>query len=181
MALTVVYASATGHVVGALARTGPAAASAAPPDPAALVGRALPLRVALGAGRTAVLPLHAGELASAFVDEQPAVFADPLAFGVDLSADGRPKPVLPRLAAWTGGGLALAPDGLTVTVPLAPVRAARIVALVSGGQDTHVLAGEIPPGRDRVTLPLALAEDGTHGVLVLVTGWAGRLEKARVA
>ncbi|MFD0654406.1 hypothetical protein ACFQ2Y_43910 [Streptomyces malaysiensis subsp. malaysiensis] len=41
MALSVVYAVDTGHVVGALALTG----ADAPADVAALVGRALPLRV----------------------------------------------------------------------------------------------------------------------------------------
>ncbi|MEU3449855.1 hypothetical protein AB0H29_21935 [Streptomyces thermolilacinus] len=177
MALTVVYTADTRHVVGALAVTGPAA----PTDVARLVGRALPLRVPLGGGRTAVLPLNARELAVTAVDDEPAVLTDPLAYGVELTADGRAKPALPRLAVWTGGGITLARDGLTVTVPVAPARPAPVVALVSDDQDTtRVLAGEIPAQRDRVKLPLALEPGGTHGVLVLVSGWAGRLEKVTV-
>lgn len=175
MALTVVYAADTGHVVGAVALTG----ADAPADAAGLVGRALPLRVLLGGGRTATLPLNAGELAVATVDDEPAVFADPLAFGVELTPEGRPKPTLLRLAAWSDG-VALAPDGLTVTVRVAAARPTRVVALVSDDQDTRVLAGEIPAQQNRVTLPLTLDPGGTHGVLVLVVGWAGRLEKAGV-
>ncbi|GGQ08587.1 hypothetical protein [Streptomyces roseolilacinus] len=175
MALTVVYAADTGHVVGALALTG----AAAPVDAAALVGRALPLRVALGGGRTAILPLNAGELAVATVDEEPEVLTDPLAFAVELTAEGAPRPALLRLAEW-GGGVALAADGLTVTVRVAAARPARVVALVSDDQDTRVLAGEIPAQQDRVKLPVTLAPGSTHGVLVLVAGWAGRLEKAGV-
>ncbi|MER7829948.1 hypothetical protein AB0N23_19610 [Streptomyces sp. NPDC052644] len=176
MALTVLYTAATGHVVGALALTG----AAAPADPARLVGRALPLRVALGAGRTAVLPLNARDLAATAVDDEPALLTDPLAFGVELSADGRPGPAPARLAVWTGGGVRLAADGLTVTVPVAPTRPAPVVALVSDDQHTHVLAGEIPAEGDRVKLPLAVEPGGTHGVLTLVAGWAGRLERVTV-
>ncbi|AQW48321.1 hypothetical protein ACIQPP_49555 [Streptomyces violaceusniger] len=53
LALSVVYLADTGHVVGALALTG--AGAGAPPDAAALVGPALPMRVLLGGGRTATL------------------------------------------------------------------------------------------------------------------------------
>ncbi|URM88808.1 hypothetical protein LUW75_00855 [Streptomyces sp. MRC013] len=174
MALTVVYAAGTGHVVGALALTG----AEAPADAAALVGRALPLRVPLGGGRTAVLPLGAGELAVAAVDEEPAALADPLAFGVGLTAEGAPRPALLRLAEWSGDGVALAADGLTVAVRVAAARPARVVALVADDRDTRVLAGELPAGQDRVKLPVALDAGGAYGVLVLVEGWAGRLERA---
>ncbi|MFJ8691745.1 hypothetical protein [Streptomyces roseolilacinus] len=176
MALAVVYAAGTGHVVGALALTG----VAAPADAAALVGRALPLRVPLGGGRTATLPLNAGGLAVAAVDEEPEVLTDPLAFAVELTAEGTPGPALLRLAEWGGDGVALAADGLTVTVRVAATRPARVVALVSDDQDTRVLAGEIPAQQDRVKLPVTLVPGSTHGVLVLVAGWAGRLEKAAV-
>lgn len=179
MALTVVYAADTGHVVGALALTG--TATGAPPDVAALVGRELPLRVSLGGGRTATLPLNARELAVAAVDDEPDALTDPLAFGVELTAEGKPKPTLLRLPAWTdSGSIALAADGLTVTVGVPVARPAKVVALVSDDQDTHVLAGEVPAQQTRVKLPLTLTPGGTHGVLVLVAGWAGRLEKEGV-
>ncbi|MET7762846.1 hypothetical protein [Streptomyces sp. NPDC005336] len=175
MALSVVYAVDTGHVVGALALTG----ASAPADVAALLGRALPLRVSLGGGRVATLPLSARELAVAAVDDEPAALAEPLAFGVEVTPEGKPKPALVRLASWTDG-IALAKDGLTVTVKVAAARPTPVVALVSDEQDTHVLAGEIPAQQTQVKLPVTLVGGSVHGVLVLVTGWAGHLEKAGV-
>ncbi|MFI6638404.1 hypothetical protein [Streptomyces sp. NPDC050504] len=186
MGLSVVYAADTGHVVGALALTGalgPAVAgpAAAPPDPAAFVGRALPLRVSLDNGEVAALPLGVRELAAAAVDDEPAALAEPLAFGVELSPDGRPKPALVRLASWTGG-ISLAADGLVVKVQVASGRPVRVTALVSDDEDTHVLAGEIPAGQLEVKLPLTLApgRENGHGVLVLAAGWAGRLQKVKL-
>ncbi|MFH9399249.1 hypothetical protein ACH4JS_05605 [Streptomyces sp. NPDC017638] len=177
MALTVVYTAGTGHVVGALALTG----AGAPADVAALVGRALPMRVCVDQGRVATLPLNAGNLAVAVVDDEPAALVDPLAFGVELNPEGRPGPTLTRLATWTGGaGVALTPNGLTITVQVAPARPAKVVALVSADQDTHVLAGELPAQQTRVTLPVSLDAGGKHGVLVLAAGWAGLLEEANV-
>ncbi|MDW6066222.1 hypothetical protein SAZ11_61175 [Streptomyces sp. FXJ1.4098] len=175
MALSVVYAVDTGHVVGALALTG----AGAPPDVAALVGRALPLRVSLGAGRIATLPLSARDLAVASVDDEPAALTAPLDFGVEVTSDGKPKPALVRLASWTDG-IALTEDGLTVTVKVAVARPTPVLALVSDEQDTHVLAGEIPAQQAQVNLPVTLVKGSVHGVLVLAAGWAGHLEKAAV-
>ncbi|MFJ1747489.1 hypothetical protein ACIOJD_14745 [Streptomyces sp. NPDC088116] len=177
MALSVVYAADTGHVVGALALTG----ASTLPDVASLVGPALPLRVSLGAGRTATLPLNARELAVAAADDEPGALADPLAYAVELTAEAppRPKPTLLRLATWKDG-LALATDGLAITLPFARNSLIKVVALVSDEQDTHVLAGEIPAGETTVKLPVTLAAASEHGVLVLAGGWAGRLEKAKV-
>ncbi|ADI03610.1 hypothetical protein SBI_00489 [Streptomyces bingchenggensis BCW-1] len=175
MALSVVYAVDTGHVVGALALTG----AGAPPDVAALVGRALPLRVSLGTGRIATLPLSARDLAVASVDDEPAALAVPLDFGVEVTSDGKPKPALVRLASWTDG-IALTEDGLTVTVKVAVARPTPVLALVSDEQDTHVLAGEIPAQQTQAKLPVTLVKGSVHGVLVLATGWAGHLEKAAV-
>ncbi|AQW55430.1 hypothetical protein ACIQPP_06280 [Streptomyces violaceusniger] len=175
MALSVVYAVDTGHVVGALALTG----AAAPDEVAALVGRALPLRVSLDGGRVAALPLSARDLAVAAVDDEPAALAEPLAFGVEMTPEGKPKPALVRLASWTGG-IAPATDGLTVTVKVAVARPTPVVALVSDEQDTHVLAGEIPAQQTQVRLPVTLLADSVHGVLVLAAGWAGHLGKVRV-
>lgn len=178
MALSVVYAVDTDHVLGALALTG---ASAAPADAAALVGPALPLRVSLGAGRAATLPVDARDLAVAAVDDEPGALGEPLAFGIERASDGssEPKPKLLRLPSWTDG-LQLTANDLTVTLPLPATTTARVVALVSDDQATHVLAGEIPAERNEVKLPVSLAGDTAYGVLVLVSGWAGRLEKMEV-
>ncbi|MFD7710044.1 hypothetical protein ACFV6E_24735 [Streptomyces sp. NPDC059785] len=181
MALSVVYAVDTDHVLGALTLTG----ASAPTTAAALVGPALPLRVSLGTGRTATLPVDARELAVAPVDDEPGALGEPLAYAIErgTSDDGtqaKPKPRLLHLPSWTGG-LDLTTDDLTVTVPLPTTTTARVVALISDDQATHVLAGEIPADRNTVKLPVSLAGDTTYGVLVLVSGWAGRLEKAAVA
>ncbi|GGZ40008.1 hypothetical protein GCM10010387_37970 [Streptomyces inusitatus] len=172
MSLTAVYVADTGHVVGALTLTG----AAAPTDVAELVGPALPVRVSLGAGRTVSLSLPDRRLAAVAADDEPGVLADPLAFGVD-APDGRPRPTLLRLAAWSEG-LALAADGLTVTLPLAVNRVTPVLALISDGEDTHVLTGEIPDRQSAVTLPVTLEAGSRHGLLVLVAGWAGRLTGA---
>lgn len=180
MTLFVVYTPETGHVVGAIDSIG--APALAPPgpsgtvDPGPLVGAALPLRVSLGAGEPAVVSLPARELAAHAPDDEPAVLTDPLAFGVEQVGNGRPpKPALERLRTWSGG-LVLTSVGLTVTIP-APdqVNVTHVVAFVSQGQDTRMVSGDIRAGDTTVMLPVAV-EDGVHGVLVLVTGWAGRLE-----
>ncbi|MFF8958582.1 hypothetical protein [Streptomyces sp. NPDC014894] len=175
MTLSAVYVADTGHVVGALSLTG----ADAPADVAALVGGALPVRVSLGGGRTVTLSLPARRLAVLAADDEPGVLADPLAHGVDRPAEGAPRPALLRLASWSEG-VSLAGDGLTVTLPLAVNRAAPVVALISDGQDTRLLAGEIPEGAAGVTLPVTLPPGSEHGVLVLVTGWAGRLLRTAV-
>lgn len=171
MGLSVVYVSETGHVVGALGLTGGSAAA----DVASLVGASLPMRVELDAGEIAVLPLKDKTLGVAAADDEPGVFADPLAFGAELVEDQPPKPTLVRLAAWSDG-LTLDGQGLTIEVPVAGnASATKVNALVSEGQDTLVLAGVIPAGAKKITLPVTVSA-GRHGVLVLVAGWAGRLE-----
>ncbi|WP_050800209.1 hypothetical protein [Streptomyces himastatinicus] len=182
MALTVVYAADTGHVVGALALTGASTGvgSGAPPEVADLVGSALPLRVSLGDGRMATLPLSARELAVASVDDEPAALAEPLAFGVEVTTDGKPKPALVRLASWPDN-IALATDGLTLTVKVAVARPdARGRPGVPTSKNTHVLAGEIPAQQTQVTLPVTLVAGSEHGVLVLAAGWAGQLRTEKV-
>lgn len=180
MALFVVYAPETGHVVGAVNSIG--APALAPPgpsgtvDPGPLVGAALPLRVSLGAGELAVVSLPARELAAHAPDDEPAVLADPLAFGVEQVDNGQPpKPALVRLRTWSGG-LAFTPVGLSVMIPTPDqVNVTHVVAFVAEGQDTRMISGDIKAGDTKVVLPIAV-EDGAHGVLVLVTGWAGRLK-----
>jgi hypothetical protein len=181
MTLFVVYAPETGHVVGAVNSIG--APALAPPgpsgtvDPGPLVGAALPLRVCLGAGEPAVVSLPARELAAHAPDDEPAVLADPLAFGVEQVGDGRPpKPALVRLRTWSGG-LEFAPGGLSVEIPTPDkVKVTHVVAFVAAGRDTRIASGDIEAGDTEVVLRIEDVEDGTHGVLVLVTGWAGRLE-----
>ncbi|MGY0063952.1 hypothetical protein ACWY4P_47120 [Streptomyces sp. LZ34] len=175
MTLHVVYAVGTGHVVGALAQTG----ADAPADAAALVGRALPLRVSLGDGRIAILPVSAEKLDVAAVDDEPAALADPLAFGVEVTSEGKPKPALVRLATWSDG-VVLAKDGITITVQVPANRTTPVIALISDEQDTHVLAGEIPAQQTQVKLPVTLTAGSEHGVLVLAAGWAGHLGMEKV-
>lgn len=174
MALSVVYVHDTGHVVGALALTG----ASAPADVASLVGRALPFRVPLGRGRTVTLGLDAKELRVATVDDEPGVFAEPLAFGVELVED-KPKPTLLRLKEWKEGPK-LSTTGLSVTVKDASARPTPVLALVSDEQDTLVLAAPIPANDKTVNLEVKLPKDSSHGVLALVSGWAGRLEALKV-
>ncbi|MGB3441550.1 MAG: hypothetical protein WBA97_22610 [Actinophytocola sp.] len=175
MTLSVVYALDTGHVVGAVAVTG----DAEPGTVGVLVGPALPLRVVLEDGETAVLSLRDRQLAAHAADEEPGVFADPLVFGVEqvenTNSGVTAKPALLRLPP-----LSTPPEfnaiGLHVTVPQAVgTQATKVLALVSLGAETRALTGAIEPGETSVTLPVAV-DDGPHGVLVLVAGWAGRLE-----
>ena len=175
MTLSVVYVPDTGHVVGALGVTGELAPDKVEP----LVGPALPLRVSLGDEGTAVLSLRARQLAALAADDESGVFADPMGFGVEQveNADQTltPKPALVRLAAWDDA-LTLDDDGLVVQVRTADnVNVTPVVALVSDGAETLVLSASIAVGDTKVILPVTV-DNGPHGVLVLVAGWAGRLE-----
>lgn len=175
MTQSVVYVPDTGHVVGALGLTGPRAVA----DIGALVGPALPLRVLLGGGETAVLSLRDRQLAALAADDEPGVFADPLAFGVEqvTGADQTvtAKPALLRLAPWFTQ-LEFDGTGLVIRVPVADgTQDTPVLALVSAGEETVLLAGAIARGQTSLTLPVTV-DSGPHGVLVLVAGWAGRLE-----
>lgn len=170
MTLYVVYMPDTGNVLGAVNALG-----AVPPadekDVSALVGKALPLRVSLDGGALATLTVPARRLAFHTPDDDPGVLTAPLTFGVDQVPDQKPKPALlplPPLPAPT-----LTAGGLTVTV--ANNNQDRpVVAFVSDGPDTIPLAGVITAGTNEVTLTVSV-DSGAHAVLVLVTGWAGRL------
>lgn len=175
MTLSVVYVPDTGHVVGALGVTG----EQAQPDVATLVGPALPLRVPLGDGVTAEVLVRARDLAALAADDEPEVFTDPLVFGVEqVAGTGStvvPKPTLLRLRPWSDQ-LVFNGTGLVVTVPLADgTKDTPVVALVSVGGETQLLAAAIEKGKTSVTLPVTV-DTGTYGVLVLVAGWVGRLE-----
>lgn len=175
MTLSVVYVPDTGHVVAALAVNG----VQAPDDVSALVGSALPLRVAVSGGETVELALRAAKLAGLAADDEPGVFADPLAFGVDqvTTADQQvvPRPTLVGLDPLTDP-LTLDATGLTVTVPrIDPVKDNPVLVLISDGPDTLAVPWLLPKGDKTVTIPVTV-DDGQHGVLVLVAGWAGTLQ-----
>ncbi len=174
MTLSVVYVPDTGHVVGALSVTG----AQGPDQVATLVGPALPLRVAIGDGETAVLSLRSGRLAAFTADDEPGVFADPLAFGVEqvvgVDQSVVPKPALLGLPALTALPT-LDDTGLTVSVPNPDdTQDTSVLVLISDGQDTLVVPSAIARGNTSVTVP-ASVDSGPHGVLVLVAGWAGTL------
>ncbi|MFI0418835.1 hypothetical protein [Spongiactinospora sp. 9N601] len=173
MSLRVVYVPDTGHVLGAVAAIGAVPADVdAGAEP--LVGAALPLRVPVGAGEVATLALPARDLAVHEADDEPRVFAEPLAYGVRQVPGQRPRPALVRLAVWDEEPRFTA-DGLVITVPVTDAsQDTPVLALVAEGADVHVLAGRIPSGRDTVTLPVTVPT-GTHGVLTLITGWTGSL------
>jgi len=175
MTLYVVYVPDTGHVVGAVNAIGaalPLADGVTPIDPALLVGDALPLRISLEPGEITTLSLSARELAVHLPDDEPGVLGDPLAFGVEGTD---PKPALVRLPTWDTQ-LSFTSAGLLVTVPVDASQDTPVLALVSEGQDTLVRPGTITAGSREVTLPVTVSA-GQHGVLVLVAGWAGRLEE----
>jgi hypothetical protein len=170
MSISVVYSASTGHVMGALAVTGGTPSA----DVALLVGDSLPLRISLPTGEVAVLSLTDRQLGAGVVDDEPGVFVNSLAFGVTLEED-KPKPTLAQLATWDTD-LELTAQGLTIKVPVPNAsRATPVLALISDGPATHVLVNEIPAGKTDVTIPVTVGS-GEHGLLVLVEGWAGRLE-----
>nr|WP_052478154.1 hypothetical protein [Kibdelosporangium sp. MJ126-NF4]CEL16456.1 hypothetical protein [Kibdelosporangium sp. MJ126-NF4]CTQ90408.1 hypothetical protein [Kibdelosporangium sp. MJ126-NF4] len=174
MSLSVVYVKEFNHVVGALSLTG----ASPPTSVAALVGDELPLRLALDSGRSAALPLSESQLGVAAAADEPGVFTDALAFGVELDDTKKPKPVLVRLKAWQDA-LTLTAAGLAIKVPAPVGEVTKVLALISDGQDIHTLVGEIPAGTQDTTLPVAVGS-GEHALLVLVAGFAGRLETAKL-
>lgn len=174
MTLYVVYAPATGHVVGAVNAVGVTL-----PDDAgvgSLVGRELPLRVNTGAGEVAVLPLAAGDLAVHAPDDQPGVFADPLAFGVEQVPGAKPRPALRELPSWENPDLVFSTDSLVVTLPFEVTVQTPVLALVAVGESVRVLPGSIQPGGESIQLGVTVSA-GSYGVLVLVAGLAGVLTR----
>lgn len=168
MSLYVVYSRRTGHVLGAVNATG----GTPPQDAAALVGDALPLRVTVE-DRTAVLSLPVSdpvaELAVHEADDEPAVFANPLHFGVELAPD--PKPALVRLAEWTEA-LAFTQHTLLITTP--SEGDANVLVLFEG-PDNRPVAGRMA-GEDTAEVPVTVPS-GKHGALILVSGWRGLLKE----
>ena len=183
MSVNVVYVPDTGHVVGALSATGaapPATAtlpdgSAGPIDPGGLVGAALPIRVTVAPGNIATIPLAAKGLAVHSADDEPGVFAEPLAFAVQTVAGAEPKPALAPLPELTAP--AFTKDGIEVTVPIAnTTQVSKVIVYVADGQTIHSATAELAIRDTSVTLPVKVTA-GDYGVLVLVSGWAGFLAK----
>jgi hypothetical protein len=153
-------------------------------DVASLVGAGLPLRVGLGSVDTATLSLQDNRLAAVAADDEPDVFLDPLAFGVELGPlpDEKPKPRLQRLPPWPNGqGLDLTESSLKITVPLVVTVDTDVLVLISRGQFANTQSGKILAGTKEVTFQVQLTKGDEHGVLVLVAGQAGRFEKKQVA
>lgn len=178
MSLFVVYAQKTGNVVGAVSAIG----VSAPANAAALVGNALPMRVRLADGSLVELLLPSAELLAHEADDNPEALVDPLRFGVELvpgsGTDDPPvaKPALLELNKWSDG-LVFDAIGLVVTLPTPTVDKATVLALISGDDGTDLRTGAIAAGGTQTTLPVSVDPQSSRGVLVLVAGWAGRLEE----
>lgn len=177
MSLSVVYVAETGHVVGALALTG----ATAPTKVESVVGTRLPLRISLGEGKIAELPLRANQLGVGVVDDEAAVFDEPLAFGVELNTEDppEPKPNLVRLAP--GAEVALTASKITVSLDGQVTRTTRVLVLISDGQDTTLHAEDILAGTDKAEFSATLKSKEKLGVLLLVAGRTGKLGTETVA
>lgn len=172
MSLFVVFVPRTGHVVGAVNAIG----ATPPADAVSLVGAELQLRLLLSTGETAVISLAGKELLKHTPDDQPEVFTNPLAFGVEQVAGAEPKPALAELTPWTGG-LSFGDDTFTVMLPTPVSALTEVTALVNDGQGTLTASTTMQVGARAVDLPIAVAGGTTCGVLVLVAGWVGRFEE----
>lgn len=173
MSLFVVYVKETGHVVGAVRAIG-----VTTPTVAALVGDELPLRVLLEPGDIAELVLRPDDLAVHEADDEPRVFLDPLAFGVEqVQADQPPKPALVLLSK-SEQPLKFENPGLTVAVETPVNENTAVRVLISYGDATNLLRGQINKDGTDTTLATPV-DDDPHGVLVLIPGWAGRLERVK--
>ncbi|VVJ18065.1 Uncharacterised protein [Amycolatopsis camponoti] len=165
MSVFAVYETSTGVVVGAVK-----AIDVPVPAVDALVGAALPVR-----SGAATMSLPARELAVHEADDQPEVFADPLAYGVTRLPDQPPKPALAKLAELPDPP-AFDGTGLLVALPGNPAQDTTVFALVSEGPGTLLVTGTIAKDTDHVSLPVTVSA-GPHAVLLLVAGWAGRLDE----
>jgi hypothetical protein len=179
MSLSVVYMAETGHVVGALAMTG----ATAPTEVESFVGNRLPLRIALGPGNLAELPLRDRELAVAVVDDEAAVFVEPLVFGVEMTGDipPQPKPALLRLGPLSGYQVSVTAAKVTVTLDIPVVRLTRVFVMISDGQDTTRHDTDIVAGQTTAEFSVSLKAQDRVGLLALVTGYAGRFEAVTVS
>jgi hypothetical protein len=124
-------------------------------------------------GRVVELPLPVDRLGLHTADDEPRVFDNPLAYGVER-AGTELKPTLVELNL-EPPKLAFTNNSLVVTVdPADPNNDTPVLALVSDGEKVHERPWAIPAGDDAVEVPVTVS-DGNHGVLVLVAGRVGLL------
>ncbi|MEV6345893.1 hypothetical protein [Actinoplanes sp. NPDC051851] len=183
----VVYAGHTAHVLAVLARTGPE--QLAPDSAEPLVGDALTLWAGgsdEAPGDPVPLPVPAGDLVPAVVEEQPGLLTVPLAFGVQvIGGEAGPDLRLLQPGDPDGGPLippagnvtvTLAADRVVVTLP-APTTVALPVLLVVGGERTRpAVRDQIDQGASVKEFRMNL-EPGTYGVLALVASWRGVIHR----
>jgi len=174
--MNVVYARATGHVVGVRTGTGIGAAA---PTVAGLVGPALPLQQRLSDNTVAELTLRAALLEATTADDNPDALLNPLMFEVQRDPSGAPKPALRLLAGWgSSDPVRLTPTSVTVDVGT-PVNASTPVIVVLSGASGLPPTGEVSTGHRTVTLGARL-DRGTYDVLLLVAGQQGWLTSGQV-
>jgi hypothetical protein len=161
-----VFAADTGHVLGAVTVNGGPDRAPAVVD---LVGDELPLRATLPDGNLVEVPVRASRLNAAAIEDAPGdLFVTPLSFAVATGkALNQPAP---------------APDvsfnGKTLTVTLQPAPAAATTALVLVSGDRG-FQQPVAAGAATVKIAVSLAT-GEYGVLVLVPGFAARLDRFTV-
>jgi hypothetical protein len=178
----VVYASDTGHVLGALAPNGPVGDA---PAVSQLIGDAMPLWVTGKDGRPLALPVPAHYLGSAVVNDLAGVVTVPLGFGVELT-NGTPRPDLQALSPPTDAtGPLLPPPRASVTVAVTatqvtvrvpdPADTALPVLLVLSGPDgpQPPMTGAIGSGSESTTFTVSLATGDPYAALALVKGRRG--------
>jgi hypothetical protein len=172
MSLTVVYAKDTGHVLGALAVTGPAGPL---PKIGALVGKELPVRVGLSDGTSVELAIPASQLSVAAVDDLSDALVRPINFGVVPGPDQTPRSALLRLA--DGLSVTLGAKGVTVAVAgNTSVELPVLVAIKVDDGQVRIEPGRIGSGTDHTIVGVNLTTGKEYGVLALVQGSVGWLE-----
>jgi hypothetical protein len=176
MSLNVLYAAETGHVLGAVAVSGPVTT----PSVEDLAGPALPLWVA---DRTAAVDLAvpAARLAVVTVADEEGALAAPCDFGVDVSPGQAPRSALRRLDPWPEGFMPFepVPAGVEITVPRSRPEATAVLVVIAGPTSPPPVLSEIPAGDQDVIVGATLTS-GEYGILVLAAGWAGRLERLTI-
>jgi hypothetical protein len=171
--LTVLYLRDTGNVLAAITRADP---SGRAQTVAELVGASLPLRFIDG-GTPMALSLPAARLAAATVDDDPTVVQGPTDYGVvEKKEDGETKYQLTSQADSTGVVVVLRGSEVDITIPTAPITAARPVLVVlekvvasPPRPATVIVSGSIPVGSQAVTLNAQL-ETGDWDTAAFVQG-----------
>jgi hypothetical protein len=170
MTMDVVYAVATGHVLGVRSGVG---LGTGVPAVADLVGPALPLRRRLSDGTLVELAVPAAMLGAGIVADTPDALLDPMMFQVRLDAAGTVQAELVRQTDGGAGELTvtLTTTSVKVDVGAAVTATTPVLVIVSGHEPLSAMLQ--PP--ERITeLGARLQPTTTYGVLVLVAGRPGR-------